>query len=97
MKRVIFFVSVTLLAADPAALEKGKAEERRSCVGCHSTRLTHTQRLSRATWEKELDKMARWGARIGDRTSLMEYLVANFGDDKPIPPPVQSADGAKGK
>ena len=97
MKLSLFFVSVTLLAADPAVVEKGRAEERRSCIGCHGVRLTHTQRLSRGTWEKELDKMVRWGAQINDRASLMEYLVDNFGDDKPIPVPVQSAGAAKAK
>ena len=88
-------VMLLLLAADPAVIEKGKAEEKQSCLPCHGLRIVHVQRLSRATWERELDKMARWGAVINEREALMEYLAANFGDDKPAPAPPLSADGRK--
>jgi hypothetical protein len=81
------------LAADPAVLARGRAEEQRSCLPCHGLRIVHTQRLSRAVWERELDKMIRWGAVIKDREALLEYLVANFGDDKPAAPLARSADG----
>ncbi len=83
------------LCADPAVIARGQKEEARDCVPCHSLRLVHSQRLSRATWNKELDKMAGWGTRITDREALLEYLVANFGDDKPAAPPVISQDGTK--
>jgi mono/diheme cytochrome c family protein len=82
-------------AADQATLERGKAEEQRACIACHSLRLNHSQRLSRAQWGKELDKMAGWGATIKDRDALWEYLAANYGDDKPASPPSLSLDGAK--
>ncbi len=71
--------------ADPAVLERGQKEEARACTPCHSLRLIHSQRLSRATWNKEIDKMAGWGTKITDREALLEYLVANYGDDKPLP------------
>jgi len=80
------------LAADPAVLEKGRAEEKR-CVGCHGIRIIHTQRLNRATWDRELTKMVGWGAVIKERDALLEYLVANYGDDKPVPAPARSGDG----
>jgi len=83
------------LAADQATLDRGQKEEARDCVACHSLRLIHSQRLSRATWNKELDKMTGWGTKITDRDALLEYLVANYGDDKPAPPPAMSQDGAK--
>ena len=83
------------LCADPAVLARGQKEEARSCVPCHSLRLIHSQRLSRATWGKELDKMAGWGSVVADRDALLEYLVANFGDDKAPPPPAISQDGTK--
>jgi hypothetical protein len=82
-----------LQAADAAVIEKGRAEEKRSCLPCHSLRIIHSQRLSRAVWERELDKMVKWGAVIKEREALLEYLVANFGDDKPIPSPPKSGDG----
>jgi mono/diheme cytochrome c family protein len=84
-----------MLAADQAAIEKGQKEEARSCAPCHSLRLIHSQRLSKAAWNKELDKMAGWGTTIGDREALLEYLTANFGDDKPVPAPTMSANGVK--
>jgi hypothetical protein len=76
--------------ADPAVLERGQKEEARTCVPCHSLRLIHSQRLSRAGWTKELDKMAGWGTKYTDRDALLEYLVANYGDDKPLPKPDMS-------
>jgi hypothetical protein len=83
------------LAADQATLEKGRKEEQRVCLPCHSLRLIHSQRLSRAGWTRELDKMAGWGTKYNDREALLEYLVATYGDDKPLTPPVMSADGRK--
>ena len=83
-----------LVAADQATLDRGRQEEARSCVACHSLRIIHIQRLSRATWGRELDKMTGWGTKIGDREALLEYLVANFGDDKAPPAPVLSQNAA---
>jgi mono/diheme cytochrome c family protein len=83
------------IAADQAALDLGKKEEARSCVACHSLRLNHSQRLTRAAWVKELDKMAGWGAVLKDRDALLEYLVANYGNDKPLPVPDMTEDGSK--
>ena len=87
--------AATLSAADPAVLEKGKAEEKKSCLGCHSLRIIHVQRLSRATWDREITKMVNWGAAVGEREALLEYLVANFGDDKPIAPLAKSEDASR--
>jgi hypothetical protein len=80
-------------AADQATLDRGQKEEQRQCLPCHSLRIIHSQRLSRAAWTRELDKMAGWGAKYTDRDSLLEYLVANFGDDKPMAPAGLSEDG----
>ena len=83
------------LAADQATIEKGQKEEQRICLPCHSLRLIHSQRLTRAGWIRELDKMAGWGTKYNERDALLEYLVANFGDDKPVTPPAMSTDGRK--
>ncbi len=83
------------LCADPAVVARGQKEEARSCIPCHSLRLIHSQRLSKAAWNKELDKMAGWGTVMIDREALLEYLVANFGDDKALPTPAMSQDGVK--
>lgn len=80
-------------AADQATLEKGQKEEQRTCLPCHSLRIIHSNRLSRAGWNKELDKMAGWGVKYADREALLEYLVSTYGDDKPVAPPEMSAEG----
>ncbi len=95
MKKLIFLFAGLSFAADQATLDRGQAEEQRSCLACHSLRLIHSQRLSRAQWGKELDKMTGWGTTIEDRDAILEYLVANYGDDKPAAPPAMSLDGKK--
>lgn len=90
---LLFVLPVMVIAADQAAVDMGQKEEARSCVACHSLRLIHSQRLARAAWVKELDKMAGWGAVIKDRDALLEYLVANYGNDKPVPAPDMSRSG----
>jgi mono/diheme cytochrome c family protein len=88
---------VAAMAADQATLDAGKKAEQTGCVPCHSLRLVNAQRLPRAAWDRELNKMAGWGwtAKPEERAALLEYLVANYGDDKPVPPPEKSADGRK--
>ncbi len=98
MRRLILIATATataglLGAADAALIERGKAEEKR-CTGCHGLTIIGTQRLSKAGCERELDKMVRWGSDIKDREALMAYLVATYGDDRPMPKPVLSADAA---
>jgi mono/diheme cytochrome c family protein len=97
MKRGIWILvsAAAMLAADNALIERGKAEEKRSCGGCHGVRIIRTQRLSRLNWERELDKMVGWGTVIRDRAAILEYLVATQGDDKPLPRPEVSGDGSK--
>ena len=94
---IVAVLAAGALAADQATIERGQKEETRSCLPCHSLRLIHSQRLSRATWNKELDKMAGWGIKYQDRDAILEYLVANYGDDKPATPAAMSADGSKKK
>ena len=90
-----FGLLTAAIAAGQATLDVGKKEEAGSCVPCHSLRLIHSQRLARAAWVKELDKMAGWGAVMKDRDALLEYLVANYGNDKPLPVPDMTQDGSK--
>jgi hypothetical protein len=86
-------VALVAMAADQAVLDRGQKEAGLACTPCHSLRLVHSQRLSRAAWNKELDKMVGWGTKLTDREAVLEYLVANFGDDKPAAPPAMSKDG----
>lgn len=89
--------AIAAVAADQATLDAGKRAEQAGCLPCHSLRLVRSQRLSRAAWDRELTKMAGWGwtSKPEERAALLEYLVANFGDDKPVAPPERSGDGRK--
>jgi hypothetical protein len=89
--------AIAAVAADQATLDAGRKAEQIGCVPCHSLRIIHSQRLARAAWDRELTKMAGWGwtAKPEERAALLEYLVANFGDDKPMAPPEKSGDGRK--
>src|SRR5262245_25266169 len=67
----------------PAGAMQQKAAD--SCLVCHDARIIVQQRLSKAAWTKEVDKMTKWGAVVEaqDHDSLVEYLSANFGVDRP--------------
>ena len=61
-----------------------------SCLECHEARIILQQRLSKAVWTKEVDKMIKWGAVVdaADHDALVEYLNTNFGPEQPayVPP-----------
>jgi hypothetical protein len=97
MKPLLCFLAfaASLAAADPAVIEKGRAEERRACVACHSLRIIHIQRLNRVQWDREIAKMVGWGTAVKEREALLEYLVDGYGDDKPTAPLARSTDGVK--
>jgi hypothetical protein len=67
----------------PAAAAKEKAEA--ACQTCHEARIIVQQRLGKASWTKEVDKMIKWGAGVDpkDRDALIDYFTANFGPDQP--------------
>lgn len=56
-----------------------------ACTECHEARIIVQQRLSKAAWTKEVDKMTKWGALVDpqDRDAFIDYLSTNFGTDKP--------------
>lgn len=56
------------------------------CFSCHEADLITAQRLSRAGWGRELDKMIRWGAVVSaeEREPMLDYLAAHFAP-KPMP------------
>lgn len=55
-----------------------------ACMECHDARIIVQQRLDKAAWTKEVDKMIKWGAVVdpGDRDAYIEYLSANFPADR---------------
>ena len=73
-------------AADPE-LPAGpmRAKATTACNECHESRIILQQRLSKAAWTKEVDKMVKWGAVVDpqDRDAMIDYLSTNFGTDRP--------------
>jgi hypothetical protein len=67
----------------PAGAMQAKAST--ACLECHEARIILQQRLSRAAWTKEVDKMMKWGAVVepNDHDALIDYLSPNFSPDKP--------------
>lgn len=70
-----------------------------ACTECHEARIIVQQRLSKAAWTREVDKMTKWGALVDpvDRDALIDYLSENFSPDKPayLPPRSTSPGNSK--
>jgi len=82
----------------PPGPMRGKATT--SCQECHEARIILQQRLSKAAWTKEVDKMIKWGAVVdaSDHDALIDYLSTNFSPDQPrYEPPRTSSEKASGK
>jgi hypothetical protein len=79
----------------PAGAMQAKATT--ACAECHEARIILQQRLSKAAWTKEVDKMIKWGAVVeaSDRDSLIDYLSTNFSPDKPPYDPLRSSSASK--
>lgn len=84
--------------AQNAEVPSGRVPDlvRARCVTCHGLDLIQQQRLPRAGWERELDKMIRWGAVVQDdeRSLLLEYFLANAG--RPAVTSASPVPGARG-
>jgi cytochrome c5 len=65
----------------PALEDRGQQVFESQCLACHEADLTKQQRLTRAGWVREVDKMMRWGATVteAEKEALVEYLSKNFG------------------
>lgn len=79
-----------LLRAESPDLPSGPMKEKvtTACTECHSSRIILQQRLSKAAWAKEVDKMTKWGALVdpADRDGFIDYLSVNFPPDKAAEP-----------
>ena len=62
-----------------------QAKATTACLECHEARIILQQRLSKAAWTKEVDKMIKWGAVVeaGDHDALVDYLSSNVRPDQP--------------
>ncbi len=59
---------------------EGEAVFRRACLMCHGADLTEQQRLSPTGWTREVEKMMRWGAVVGDmeKSALVDFLSTRY-------------------
>lgn len=74
-----------------------QVKARTACTECHDARIVLQQRLSKAAWTREVDKMMKWGALVDakDRDALIDYFSTNFPTDKPNQPAPRAARASK--
>lgn len=92
---LLAFVACTVHAQElPAG--PGKETVTTRCLTCHEPDLIVQQRLSRAGWGRELDKMIRWGAVVdaAEREPMLDYLSAQF-TPKPVPSHIVATAGTE--
>ena len=67
----------------PAAppVPEAPAGFKNACHICHEDDVIRQQKLTRAQWDRELNKMTGWGAQVSPdlRQSFLDYLSTNFG------------------
>ena len=65
-------------AAEPA--QEAPAVFKQTCLGCHGVEGIEQQRLNRTQWEREVEKMQRWGARVtpDNKETLVDYLSKRY-------------------
>jgi DMSO/TMAO reductase YedYZ molybdopterin-dependent catalytic subunit len=68
-------------AQPPAASGQPPATFKNACLACHEEDVMRQQGLTRAQWEREVEKMTNWGARVRDedREQFLDYLFSNYG------------------
>jgi len=70
--------------AAPSTDQRGLEIFKRQCTVCHEADLTEQQRLTRAGWVREVEKMIRWGAAVSEaeKEPLVDYLAKHFGPQR---------------
>jgi hypothetical protein len=93
------FVSAQAQKPATADLPPGamQAKATTACLECHEARIILQQRLSKAAWTKEVDKMTKWGAVVdpADHDALIDYLSASFSPEKPAYEPQRTSGPGK--
>ena len=80
-------IAVTISAQAPVASTAAPAPAltypdgyKAACNGCHDDHMMTQQRLTRAQWDREIDKMTGWGAAFKpqDREAILNFLAGQF-------------------
>ncbi len=68
------------VVSNTSAMAHGGEIMKAQCLTCHGDDLIQQQRLNKAGWTREVEKMMRWGAAVNDadKDHLIEYLAANY-------------------
>jgi hypothetical protein len=75
--RALVFLCLFTVHARPVSPE---VELKRRCTRCHQLGVIRAQHLSRAEWNRELDKMTAMGAKVSNRAALLDYLAKKYSD-----------------
>jgi mono/diheme cytochrome c family protein len=81
---LVWSLTTTRAAQVDLPAEPGVELARAKCLGCHEADLIVAQKLARAGWIREIEKMTRWGARVSDeeKEKLADYFAAHFAPAK---------------
>src|SRR5215469_11970682 len=85
---ILILAALPCFSAEPGStdLPSGDMQNKAhtACTACHDASIVVQQRLNKAAWTKEVDKMVKWGAILNasDRDALIEYLSSNFPPEK---------------
>ena len=80
-------VAITIAAEAPAASDVTLPQPapypegyKTACFGCHDEHMMQQQRITRAQWDREINKMTGWGAPLKpqDREAVLNYLSDQF-------------------
>ena len=85
-------------APAPSNAEIAKRLEASCTMTCHGPALIAQQRLDRAGWTREIDKMIRWGAVVpaAEKEPLIDYLTRAFNSARPLPNSFKAVPVGKG-
>lgn len=88
------------VTASPQDLPDGKGADiaRNRCLLCHEADVIVAQKLSRAGWVREVEKMVRWGAVVKDeeKDALVDYFATRF-TPRPVAASPAASNEARGK
>jgi len=67
--------------AEAAEIPPFPPKVKQACTSCHGADMVSGPRLTHVQWEKEVDKMVRWGAPVTpeDRGDIVDFLARAFG------------------
>ena len=96
-----FRVAVLLLVIPGVSFAQSTnmAQIMASCTAsCHGPSLIAQQRLDRDGWNREIDKMMRWGAVVpaAEKNAFINYLASSFNPSRPRPDSGKTIPDGKG-